>query len=105
MICSSVCLLRFIVWSFLKARLLFVLDQFNGATSAPTRSTGPWNPDTKGRLIRLRPTKGTLSCGATRTWEALVSWPSRGLSLGRYSREFQPVTGATGAVCQVIKTR
>jgi hypothetical protein len=33
MICSSVCLLRFIVWSFLKARLLFVLDQFNGATS------------------------------------------------------------------------
>jgi hypothetical protein len=25
--------LRFTVWSFLKARLLFVLDQFNGATS------------------------------------------------------------------------
>jgi hypothetical protein len=33
MICSSVCLLRFIVWSFLKARLQFTLDQFNGATS------------------------------------------------------------------------
>ena len=33
MICSSVCLLRFIVWSFLKARLQFILDQFNGATS------------------------------------------------------------------------
>ena len=32
MICSSVCLLRFIVWSFLKARLQFILDQFNGAT-------------------------------------------------------------------------
>jgi len=28
-----VCLLRFIVWSFLKARLQFTLDQFNGATS------------------------------------------------------------------------
>jgi hypothetical protein len=28
--------LRFIVWSFLKARLLFVLDQFNGATSLAT---------------------------------------------------------------------
>ena len=27
------CLLRFIVWSFLKARLQFTLDQFNGATS------------------------------------------------------------------------
>jgi hypothetical protein len=26
--------LRFIVWSFLKARLQFTLDQFNGATSA-----------------------------------------------------------------------
>jgi hypothetical protein len=25
--------LRFIVWSFLKARLQFSLDQFNGATS------------------------------------------------------------------------
>jgi hypothetical protein len=34
MICSSVCLLRFIVWSFLKARLQFTLDQFNGAMSA-----------------------------------------------------------------------
>jgi hypothetical protein len=34
MICSSVCLLRFIVWSFLKARLQFTSDQFNGATSA-----------------------------------------------------------------------
>ena len=33
MICSSVCRLRFIVRSFLKAKLLFVLDQFNGATS------------------------------------------------------------------------
>src|SRR6266545_906844 len=33
MICSSVCLLRFIVWSFLKARLQFTLDQFKGATS------------------------------------------------------------------------
>jgi hypothetical protein len=29
----SVCLLRFIVWSFLKARLQFTLDQFKGATS------------------------------------------------------------------------
>jgi hypothetical protein len=35
MICSSVCLLRFIVWSFLKARLQFTLDHFNGATSTP----------------------------------------------------------------------
>jgi hypothetical protein len=35
MICSSVCLLRFIVWSFLKARLQFTSDQFNGATSQP----------------------------------------------------------------------
>jgi hypothetical protein len=25
--------LRFIIWSFLKARLQFILDQFNGATS------------------------------------------------------------------------
>jgi hypothetical protein len=33
MICSSVCLLRFIVWSFLKARLQFTLDHFNGAMS------------------------------------------------------------------------
>jgi hypothetical protein len=33
MICSSVCLLRFIVWSFLKARLQFTLDQIKGATS------------------------------------------------------------------------
>jgi len=31
-----VCLLRFIVWSFLKARLQFTLDQFNGATSLAT---------------------------------------------------------------------
>jgi hypothetical protein len=30
MICSSVCLLRFIVWSFLRARLQFTLDQFKG---------------------------------------------------------------------------
>jgi len=34
MICSSVCLLRFIVWSFLKARLQFTLDKLNGATSS-----------------------------------------------------------------------
>lgn len=40
MICSSVCLLRFIVWSFLKARLQFTLDQFNGATSAVTKDLG-----------------------------------------------------------------
>jgi hypothetical protein len=33
MICSSVYLLRFIVWSFCKARLQFTLDQFKGATS------------------------------------------------------------------------
>jgi len=33
MICSSVCLLRFIVWSFRKARLQFIPDQFEGATS------------------------------------------------------------------------
>ena len=33
MICSSVCLLSFIVWSFLKAKLQFTLDQFNGAMS------------------------------------------------------------------------
>jgi hypothetical protein len=33
MICSSVCLLRFIVWSFRKARLQFTPDQFEGATS------------------------------------------------------------------------
>jgi hypothetical protein len=39
MICSSVCLLRFIVWSFLKARLQFTLDQFNGATSGGNRIT------------------------------------------------------------------
>ena len=32
MICSSVCLWRFIVWSFRKARLQFTLDQFKGAT-------------------------------------------------------------------------
>ena len=37
MICSSVCLLRLIVWSFLKARLQFTLDQFNGATSQRTQ--------------------------------------------------------------------
>ena len=37
MIYSSVYLLRFIVWSFLKASILFVLDQFNGATSRPDR--------------------------------------------------------------------
>ena len=30
MICSSVCLLRFIVGSFLKAKLLFVLDHSMG---------------------------------------------------------------------------
>ena len=42
MICSSVCLLRFIVWSFLKARLQFILDQFNGATS-----TGSLDPRSK----------------------------------------------------------
>jgi hypothetical protein len=29
--------LRFIVWSFLKARLQFTLDQFNGATSTDQR--------------------------------------------------------------------
>src|ERR1700738_3373855 len=33
MICSSVCLLRFIDWSFPRARLQFTLDQFKGATS------------------------------------------------------------------------
>jgi hypothetical protein len=33
MICSSVCLLRFIVWSFPRARLQFTLDRFKGATS------------------------------------------------------------------------
>jgi hypothetical protein len=38
MICSSVCLLRFIVWSFLKARLQFTSDQFNGATSHATQT-------------------------------------------------------------------
>jgi hypothetical protein len=37
MICSSVCLLRFIVWSFLKARLQFILDQIKGATSADSQ--------------------------------------------------------------------
>jgi len=30
--------LRFIVWSFLKARLQFTLDQFNGATSPIAKS-------------------------------------------------------------------
>jgi hypothetical protein len=30
------------------------------------------NRSTKGRLIRLRPTKGHPLCGATRTWEAPV---------------------------------
>src|SRR6266487_1006666 len=34
MICFSVFLLRFILWSFLKARLQFPLDKFKGATSA-----------------------------------------------------------------------
>ena len=33
MICFSVRLLRFLVWSFLKAKLLFALHQLNGATS------------------------------------------------------------------------
>jgi hypothetical protein len=42
MICSSVCLLRFIVWSFLKARLQFILDQFNGATSVGPVSCAQW---------------------------------------------------------------
>ena len=42
MICSSVNLLRFIVWSFLKAGLQFILDQFNGATS-----TGSLDPRSK----------------------------------------------------------
>ncbi|HET7254653.1 MAG TPA: extracellular solute-binding protein, partial [Xanthobacteraceae bacterium] len=32
--------MRFIVWSFLKARLQFTLDQFNGATSAVTKDLG-----------------------------------------------------------------
>jgi hypothetical protein len=37
MICSSVYLLRFIVWSFPRARLQFTLDQFKGATSLGLR--------------------------------------------------------------------
>jgi hypothetical protein len=41
MICSSVCLLRFIVRSFLKARLQFTSDQFNGATSLRDYLYGP----------------------------------------------------------------
>jgi hypothetical protein len=42
MICSSVCLLRFIVWSSLKARLHFTLDQFNGGgKSRPRRFLHP----------------------------------------------------------------
>jgi hypothetical protein len=53
MICSSVCLLRFIVWSFLKARLQFTSDQFNGATSR--LNTPMWNTmeifDGQGRCL------------------------------------------------------
>ena len=45
MICSSVCLLRFIVWSFLKARLQFTLDQFNGATSPLLQKVGSPVPE------------------------------------------------------------
>ena len=41
------------------------------------------NRGTTGRLIRLRPTSWVTH---TRTWEALVSWPIRGLSLGRQWR-------------------
>ena len=40
MICSSVCLLRFIVWSFLKARLLFVLDQSTSLFAALDVASG-----------------------------------------------------------------
>ena len=55
MICSSVCLSRFIVWSFLKAKLQFTLDQFNGATSRmkPIRCLlQKLTPATPGRVTR-----------------------------------------------------
>jgi hypothetical protein len=45
------------------------------------------NRGTKGRLIRLRPTKEiNPPVVQRRTWEAPVSWPIRGLSLGRQWR-------------------
>src|SRR6266508_280293 len=56
MICSSVCLLRFIVWSFLKARLQFTLDQFKGATSPPTQRISASLMATLGRFA------GSQSC-------------------------------------------
>ena len=45
------------------------------------------NRGTKGRLIRLRPTKEiNPPVVQRRTWEAPVFWPIRGLSLGRQWR-------------------
>jgi hypothetical protein len=59
-ICPSVCRLRFIIWSFLKASLQLTLDQFNGATSRAenrSRSASPNScvmPTRKCLIGRLR---------------------------------------------------
>jgi hypothetical protein len=57
MICSSVCLLRFIVWSFLKARLQFTLDQFNGATSSVRGLTDVAGPSAEPLRSRMDPNR------------------------------------------------
>ena len=53
MICSSVYRLRFIVWSFPRARLQFTLDQFKGATSH-----GIWST-TRARVLVFERVPGT----------------------------------------------
>jgi hypothetical protein len=46
-----------------------------------------WNRAPRSDIFRcVRPRRSTSWVSHTRTWEALVSWPIRGLSLGCYSR-------------------
>jgi hypothetical protein len=50
-----VCLLRFIVWSFRKARLQFTPDQFEGATSCPNRFLARSSVVKRWNLAIIRP--------------------------------------------------